>query len=108
MKKRDLYWIQWLIYFLVGIIIFVGIFFYSIIQFNNSYIQEEKDELNVFQKQIVWVITPYLKTNDIKKLQSYGADFIGEDVKFRVFDKNKNHKRKSILYRTYIIRRKSY
>lgn len=88
MKKRDLYWIRWILLFLGVILLFGGIFFYSLIQFNVSYIKEEKDELNVFQKQIIWAITPYLKANAKNKLEDYTDDFYGEDVQFRIFDKD--------------------
>ncbi len=90
MKKRDIYWIQWLIVFFSSIVLFGGIFFFSLIQFNTSYIQEEKDELNVFQKQIIWAVTPYLKNGSLSELQKYGADFYATDVEFRIFDGNKN------------------
>jgi len=89
MKKRDLLWISGLIRFFLIIAAFVGIFFYSIVQFNTSYIQEEKGELNVFEKQIEWAAIPFIKNNDLKGLKNYANDFKGEDVKFRIFDKNK-------------------
>ncbi len=90
MKKRDIYWIQWLFLFFGSIVLFSSIFFYSLVQFNSSYIEEEKDELYIFQKQILWATRPYLKTNNITELQKYGNDFTKEDIKFRIFDENEN------------------
>lgn len=69
---------------------FTFLFFHHIIQFNSSYIQEEKDELNVFRKQIQWAVTPYLEKEDMESLKKYAEDFEGSEVKFRVFDKNGN------------------
>ena len=43
MKKRDLFWTTRLICFFAIILLFTFLFFHHIIQFNSSYIQEEKD-----------------------------------------------------------------
>ena len=90
MKKRDLFWTTRLICFFAIILLFTFLFFHHIIQFNSSYIQEEKDELNVFRKQIQWAVTPYLEKEDMESLKKYAEDFEGSEVKFRVFDKNGN------------------
>ena len=66
MKKRDLFWTTRLICFFAIILLFTFLFFHHIIQFNSSYIQEEKDELNVFRKQIQWAVTPYLEKEDME------------------------------------------
>lgn len=91
MKKRDLFWLNRIVLiFFVGLT-FVLVSIYNIIQFNNTYIQEEKKELEIFTKQIEWVITPLLKQNDIQSLKKYASDFKNNDeFSFRIFDSNKN------------------
>ena len=88
MKKRDKFWIDRMLW-VITIILFSAILsLYNIIQFNNSYMQEEREELEIFRKQIEWVITPYLKDNDIETIKKYCSDFRNEDIKFRIFDEN--------------------
>ena len=88
-KKRDLYWIKRIIAFLIITLIFGAISLFNLIQFNTSYMQEEREELQVFKRQIEWAVTPLIKNNNIKELQKYCDDFKDEDVEFRIFDKNK-------------------
>lgn len=52
--------------------------------------QEERAELEIFRKQIEWVIKPYLEKNDYTTIKQYCNDFKNEDVIFRIFDENKN------------------
>lgn len=88
MKKRDKFWIDRMLW-VITIILFSAILsLYNIIQFNNSYMQEEREELEIFRKQIEWVIIPYLKDNDIETIKKYCSDFRNEDIKFRIFDEN--------------------
>ena len=88
MKKRDKFWIDRMLW-VITIILFSAILsLYNIIQFNNSYMQEEREELEIFRKQIEWVIIPYLKDNDIETIKKYCSDFSNEDIKFRIFDEN--------------------
>ena len=91
MKKRDLFWLNRIILiFFVGLT-FVLVSIYNIVQFNNSYIQEEKKELEIFTKQIEWVIIPLLKQKDILSLKKYANDFRNNsEFSFRVFDRDKN------------------
>ena len=91
MKKRDLFWLnRILLIFFVGLI-FVLVSIYNIVQFNNTYIQEEKKELEIFTKQIEWVIIPLLKQNDIQSLKKYANDFRNNaEFSFRIFDEDKN------------------
>lgn len=89
MKKRDEYWLYRMLGFLAIILFFAGISFYNIVQFNNSYMQEEKEEIEILAKQIEWAITPYLKNNDIETVKKYCADFKDEDLSFRIFDSKK-------------------
>lgn len=89
MKKRDLYWINKIIIFLLITLIFGGISILNILQFNDSFIKEERAELQVFTKQIEWATKPLLAKNDIKTLQKYCDDFNDEDIEFRIFDKDK-------------------
>lgn len=89
MKQRDLYWVKQITIFLFITIFFGIISIINILQFNASYIQEERDELQIFKKQIEWAINPILQKNDTDLLQKYCNNFEGKDVEFRVFDKNK-------------------
>lgn len=52
MKKRDIYWLTRLLQGLIIVIIFVSISLVNIIQFNNSYMDEEQEEMQVFTRQI--------------------------------------------------------
>ncbi len=61
----------------------------NILQFNASYMQEEREELQVFRRQIEWAVTPILEKNNIALLQKYCDDFISGDVEIRIFDGNK-------------------
>lgn len=85
MKKRDLFWISRLGIFFAIILLFSVMIFVNMLQFNSSYIREEKEELNVFRKQIQWAAVPYLRNRNYSGLKEYAADFEGEDVKFRIF-----------------------
>lgn len=89
MKQRDLYWVKQIIIFLIIIIFFGIIYILNVLQFNSSYIQEEKEELQVFKRQIEWAIKPILQQKNYLQLQKYCDDFKNEDVEFRIFDKNK-------------------
>lgn len=89
MKKRDKFWVNKILQFLLIILFFGIISIFNIIQFNNSYMQEEQEELQVFKRQIEWAITPIISKNDFSLLQQYCNDFKGEDVEFRIFDENK-------------------
>lgn len=90
MNKREKFWISKLIGFTIIILCFTLLSLYNIILFNNSYMKEEKAELSVFQRQIEWAIKPYLKNKDFTTLKKYCEDFEDEDIKFRLFDNNKN------------------
>ncbi len=90
MKKRDIFWLKQLLYFLIIIMIFAGISIFNIIHFNNSYMNEEQEELQIFKRQIIWVIKPYLKDKNFVKLKQYAQDFKDEDIAFRIFDADKN------------------
>lgn len=89
MKQRDWYWVKQIIIFLFITIFFGMISIFNILQFNASYIQEERDELQIFRKQIEWAITPILENKNIPLLKKYCKDFEGKDVEFRIFDKDK-------------------
>ncbi len=104
MKKRDKFWIGRMLWVIVIILFSAILSLYNIIQFNNSYMQEEREELEIFRKQIEWVITPYLKNNDIETIKKYCSDFSNEDIKIRIFDENekliassKSYENKEIL-----------
>lgn len=89
MKQRDFYWVNKISIFLIVTIFFGIISLLNILQFNASYIQEERDELQIFKKQIEWAVKPILQQKNMSVLQNYCNDFKDEDVEFRIFDKNK-------------------
>ena len=66
MKQRDFYWVNKISIFLIVTIFFGIISLLNILQFNASYIQEERDELQIFKKQIEWAIKPILQQKNIK------------------------------------------
>lgn len=91
MKKRDKFWLKRIFWILLIVFVSIIISLSNIIQFNNSYISDEIEELNIFKKQIVWAITPILKNGDTKKLQEYCYEFKNnKEFAFRIFDANKN------------------
>lgn len=89
MKQRDLYWVKQIVIFLVTTVVFGFISVLNILQFNASYMQEEREELLIFKRQIEWAIKPILQQGNTKLLQKYCNDFQEEDVEFRIFDSNK-------------------
>lgn len=98
MKKRDMFWIKRLLSFIIVMLIFALLSLYNIVQFNNSYMQEEKEEITIFSKQIEWAITPYLKNNDIKTIQKYCDDFRNKEIAFGIFNSDKKLLAKSETY----------
>lgn len=90
MKQRDLYWVKQIIVFLITTVFFGLISILNILQFNASYIQEEREELQIFRRQIEWAINPILQQKNYDLLKKYCSDFQNEDVEFRIFDENKN------------------
>ena len=89
MKKREFFWLSKLLLALIIILFFSFIALNNIFQFNTSYMQEEKEELQIYKRQIEWAIIPFLKNKDYKTLQKYCNDFKNEDITFRIFDNNK-------------------
>ena len=91
MKKRDLFWLnRILLIFFVGLT-FVLVSIYNIVQFNNTYILEEKKELELLTKQIEWAIIHKKKQKDIQLLEIYANDFKNnQEFSFSVLDSNKN------------------
>lgn len=98
MKKRDIYWVNKIMGFLFITLVFCAVSIINILQFNYSYIQEEREELQLFKKQIEWVVQPLLAQENLQKLQEYCNDFQDEDIAFRIFDKNENLVAASDLY----------
>lgn len=72
--------------FLVLIAMFLQ--FLHLIQFNKSYMQEEKNELQVFTKQIIWAIKPILDNKDYKTLNKYCNDFNDDEIRITVKNSN--------------------
>ncbi len=89
MKQRDLYWVKQIVVFLIITVFFGIISILNILQFNATYIQEEREELQIFKRQIEWAVKPILNQKDFKLLQLYCNDFKVKDVEFRIFDENK-------------------
>lgn len=52
MKKREFFWLSKLLLALIIILFFSFIALNNIFQFNTSYMQEEKEELQIFKRQI--------------------------------------------------------
>ena len=90
MKKRDKYWLIRLFQSLVVVLIFLSISLFNMVQFNHSYMEEEREELQVFTRQIEWAILPYLKNNDYENVKKYTSDFKNEDITISIFDAGKN------------------
>ena len=90
MKKRDLFWLNRILIILVAGLIIAGISIFNIVQFNNSYIQEEKNELEIYRKQVEYNIISLMKNNNIKELKNYASLFKNDkEFSFRLFDSNK-------------------
>ncbi len=89
MKKRDLYWVKEIGMFLLITLVLGVISVFSILQFNASYMEEEREELQVTKRQVEWVIIPFLKSGNYSEIQHYCNDFKDEDMELRVFDENK-------------------
>lgn len=89
MKQRDLYWVKQIVIFLIITIFFGIISIINVLQFNATYMHEEREELQIFKKQIEWGITPILRQGNIQLLQKYCDDFKDDDSEFRIFDGNK-------------------
>lgn len=89
MNKREKFLIGSLLWFTGLVLLFVIIYFLSIVKFNNAYMEEEYHELPIFQKQIEYAISPYLEEKDFKSLEQYCRIFENTDVKIKIFDKDK-------------------
>ena len=89
MNKREKFLISSLLWFTGLVLLFVIIYFLSIVKFNNAYMEEEYHELPIFQKQIEYAISPYLENKDFKSLEKYCRIFENTDVKIKIFDKDK-------------------
>lgn len=89
MNKREKFWLKNLIWIAMILFIFIGIYFASIYKFNKAYMEEEFQELPIFQKQIEWAVTPILKNKDLKSLNNYCKDFNDTTVKIRIYNSSK-------------------
>lgn len=91
MKKRDLFWINKIIWLFGILAVFIVISLYNFIQINHLYLDGEKNEINFYKKQIKLAAVPYLSKNDNSGLMEYCENFKNEnDVFFQIFDENKN------------------
>lgn len=89
MKKRDLYWVNEIVIFLVITLILGIIAVFSVLQFNASYMEEEQEELQIARKQVEWVIIPFIENKNFLKIKQYFNDFKNEDIELRIFDEQK-------------------
>lgn len=71
---------------IIGSVILTNQFF----KFYNSYIQEEKEEMNHNLLLVEWSVTPLLRDKDNNKLASYYKDLYDKDIAIFIFDKNEN------------------
>ncbi len=90
MKKRDLFWVNKIIWLFGILAVFILIFIYNFIQINHLYLDGEKNEINFYKKQIKLAAMPYLSKNDNLGLMEYCENFKNENnVSFQIFDENK-------------------
>lgn len=90
MKKRDKFWLNRFLFLLMIILVFMGLSLYNIVQFNNSYLKDEFREIDIFKKQIKWVVIPYLKNGDFKELNRYCEEFkTQDDIAFKILNSKK-------------------
>ena len=90
MKKRDLFWINKIIWLFGILAVFILISLYNFIQINHLYLDGEKNEINFYKKQIKLAAMPYLSKNDNSGLMEYCENFKNEnDISFQIFDANK-------------------
>ena len=90
MKKRDLFWINKIIWLFGILAVFIVISLYNFVQINHLYLDGEKNEINFYKKQIRLAAKPYLLKNDNSGLMEYCENFKNEnDVFFQIFDENK-------------------
>lgn len=90
MKKRDIFWINKIIWLLGILAVFILISLYNFIQINHLYLEGEKNEINFYRKQIKLATVPYLSKNDNLGLMEYCENFKNENnVSFQIFDENK-------------------
>ena len=90
MKKRDLFWINKIIWLFGILAVFILISLYNFIQINHLYLDGEKNEINFYKKQIKLAAMPYLSKNDNSGLKEYCENFKNEnDISFQIFDANK-------------------
>lgn len=87
MNRREKFWLKNLFCFVLLILIFIFVSFVNALLFNNSYMQEEQEELVIFQKQIEWAVMPYLKTKDYSHIQEYCNEFKDSSIKIRILIK---------------------
>lgn len=91
MRIRDRFLISLPLYVAVVVLISVVMSLYHLVDFNSTYMKEERSELKVFYKQIEWVVKPYLEKSDFKSLKKYCKMFSdNKDVQVKILDENKN------------------
>ena len=73
MKKRDLFWINKIIWLFGILAVFILISLYNFIQINHLYLDGEKNEINFYKKQIKLAAMPYLSKNDNSGLKEYSS-----------------------------------
>lgn len=89
-NKREIFWLINLLWLAGLVLLFVLISLFNIRSFNNSYMEEERQELFVFENQVEWALKPYLENHDINMIRKYCNALSETSVNIRVFDSRKN------------------
>lgn len=90
MKTRDRFLISLPLYGAVLMLVSVLMSLSHLIEFNASYLNEERSELKIFYKQVEWVLKPYLEKKDFKKVSEYCAAFKeNSDVNIKIMNAQK-------------------
>ena len=89
MKIRDRFLISLPLYGALLVLIPVVLSFYHLVDFNSTYLKEERSELKAFYKQIEWVVKPYLARKDFNSLKKYCKTFENnQEVYVKILDAN--------------------
>jgi len=100
MKRRDIFWISRLVFIFLIVLVFGVISIYNILQLSNTYILDEKHEIEIYRKQIEWIIVPLLKNGKIDELRKYAEAFSSDsEFSFAVLDNNKEVIVSSVNYK---------
>ena len=88
MKKRGKIFILGICLIILIITSLISLAKVQLEQFNKAYIQEEVEEIEGLSKQIVWVVRPILKENNLNELAEYSDLFKNSDSSITIYDKD--------------------